>query len=179
MIAVQTPPRTMLEVFRMLPEGTHAELIEDQLFMSPAPTLQHQEILADLFAQIHAAVKSARLGKVYFAPVDVFLNEKNVFQPDLVFVAQKNLGRLAEDGIHGAPDLIVEILSDTTKSLDLSGKKKQYEAAGVEEYWVVDSKTCLCTGFRLTKGKYRQFAKQKGVLASPLLRHTFKLEGRR
>jgi Uma2 family endonuclease len=175
MIAVQTPPRTMLEVFRMLPEGTHAELIEDQLFMSPAPKPQHQKIVFEIVGQFYGLLKTSNLGYVYPAPVDVFLNTENVFQPDIVFIASKNAHLIGEDGINGAPDLIIEVMSPGSKAVDLVKKKKQYEAAGVEEYWVVDSKTRLCTGFRPAKGKYRQFAKQKGILASRLLHHTFKI----
>ena len=163
----------MLEVFTRLPEGTRAELIEDQLFMSPAPTLQHQDILAELFAQLYAVVKTKNLGKVYFAPVDVFLNEQNAFQPDLIFVSKENMKILENDGIHGAPDFIVEIVSAGSRTLDLVKKKNQYEAAGVKEYWVIDPNTKICTGFQWVKGHYQSIAKEKGKFTSPLLHHSF------
>ncbi|MBI3482446.1 MAG: Uma2 family endonuclease [Bacteroidetes bacterium] len=132
------PPKTLLEVYRMLPEGTRAELINDKLFMSPAPTIKHQNVIFALTGQFYNYINKEKNGEVFVSPVDVYINEKNVVQPDLVFVAKKNLTILKEDGIYGAPDLIIEVLSPGTKKFDLEEKKKIYEKSGVKEYWVVD-----------------------------------------
>jgi Uma2 family endonuclease len=80
-----------------------------------------------------------------------------------------------EDGIHGAPDLIVEVLSKGTKDFDLTKKKKVYEKSGVKEYWVVDTQTKICTGFQLVNKKFVEFKKEKSKITSALLRHTFKI----
>lgn len=172
--SVLHPPKTLLEVYRMLPEGTRAELINDQLFMSPAPSLSHQDVISALIAQFHNFIVKKKLGKVYPSPVDVFLNQKNAVQPDIVVVLNENSSILKPDGIHGAPDLIVEILSPGTEDIDRGLKKRMYEKVGVKEYWIIDPSTKECFGFELKKGKLVDLKKSKGKLSSILLHHTFK-----
>ena len=90
--AVLHPPRTLLEVFRMLPEGTRAELIENSLYMSPAPTVTHQDITGLIFSQIFFFTQKKKPGKTFVAPVDVFLNSENAFQSDILSTSKKNTG---------------------------------------------------------------------------------------
>ncbi len=173
-VLYQTPPRTLLEVFKMLPEGTCAELIDNSLYMSPAPTLSHQDITGTLYSSILVYLRKKKIGKVFISPIDVFINRDNAFQPDIVFVATVNFSILKEDGIYGAPDLVIEILSPGTKKLDLTKKKDAYEKAGVKEYWVVDPVTKEVLGFHPIKGKYVEFKKEKSKLSSSLLKRVFK-----
>ncbi|MBI1767078.1 MAG: Uma2 family endonuclease [Bacteroidetes bacterium] len=168
------PPKTLLEVYRMLPEGTRAELINDKLFMSPAPTIKHQNVIFALTGQFYNYINKEKNGEVFVSPVDVYINEKNVVQPDLVFVAKKNLTILKEDGIYGAPDLIIEVLSPGTKKFDLEEKKKIYEKSGVKEYWVVDPDTKESRGYQLKNSKYVLFKQEKAKLTSALLKRSFK-----
>ncbi len=168
------PPRTLLEVFKMLPEGTCAELIDNTLYMSPAPTLDHQEITISLGSQLFSFIKRKKLGKIYLGPVDVYLNTKNAFQPDIVFVSVRNKSILKTDGIYGTPDLVIEVLSPGTKNIDLTKKKNAYEQAGVKEYWVIDPTTKISTGFQLVSQAFLEFKKEKGKLSSVLLKNTFK-----
>ena len=69
--AVLNPPRTLLEVFKMLPEGTCAEIIDNSLYMSPSPTLNHQSAIGGLFSRIYSHVLKKKLGKAFVAPLDV------------------------------------------------------------------------------------------------------------
>src|SRR5688572_1741614 len=102
---ISRPPRTIMEVYKMLPEGTLAELIEGNIYMSPAPSLNHQEITTLLIGRFVAFLENKNLGKVYAPPLDVFLDEhSNAIQPDLVFVHNNNLSILKQDAIHGVPD---------------------------------------------------------------------------
>lgn len=172
--AVLHPPRTLLEVFKMLPEGTRAELIDNSLYMSPAPTILHQDIVSILLSSLWIHIKKKKLGKLYPGPVDVYLNKLNAFQPDIVYVAAENLSIIKDDGIYGTPDLVVEILSPGTKKLDLTKKKDAYEKAGVKEYWVIDPETHEAIGFRLMKGKYQEFKRQQNKVSSLLLKRSFK-----
>ncbi len=168
------PPKTLLEVYRMLPEGTRAELINGRLYMSPAPTLSHQDSTLDLASEIRFFVKKNNLGKVFVSPVDVYFNSKNAVQPDIVFVTSENKSILKEDGIYGAPDLVIEVLSPGTKKFDLDQKKKIYEKNSVKEYWVVDPITKESLGYQLKNSKFILFKQEKGKLTSALLKHTFK-----
>ncbi len=163
-----------MEVYRMLPEGTRAELINDSLYMSPAPTLNHQELILELASKIKILLKNKATGKVFISPVELILDSKNAFQPDIAFVSTSNKSILREDGIYGAPDLIIEVLSPGSKKNDLDKKMKAYEKAGVKEYWVVDPLTKISIGFQLKKKEFIPLKEEKNKLTSLLLKHTFK-----
>lgn len=158
----------------MLPEGTRAELINDQLFMSPAPSLSHQDSTLVLAGQMREFVIKNKLGRVFISTIDVFLNERYVVQPDIVFVAKKNQSILKEDGIYGAPDLIIEVLSPGTEKFDREDKRKLYEKSGIREYWIVDPKTKEGKGYQLKNSKFILVKQENGKLASVLLKRTFK-----
>jgi len=106
---VLTPPKTMLEVFKLLPEGTLCQLINNQLIMSPAPSDPHQKTVLKLGAGIFDFVEENNLGEVRIAPYDVYINNKNVYQPDIIFIAKENLSIIKEGKVKGSPDLIIEI----------------------------------------------------------------------
>jgi Uma2 family endonuclease len=174
MNSVLHPPRTLMEVYRMLPEGTLAEIIDGNLYMSPAPTLDHQDIIITLGSLMFIHVRKNKLGKIFVSPVDVYLNQKNAFQPDLVFISNKRKSILKTDGIYGAPDLVIEVLSPGSKIMDLVKKKKVYEKESVQEYWVIDPETRMATGYQLIKKQFVEFKNEKSKLTSSLLSHTFK-----
>ncbi|MES3629219.1 MAG: Uma2 family endonuclease, partial [Longimonas sp.] len=121
--------------YQQLPEGAPYQLIDGSLVMSPAPTSNHQRIVAYLYRALYACVEDG--GEVLFAPIDVKLSDTNVVQPDLVFVAKERLDVIGEQVIDGAPDLVMEVLSPSTAHHDLTTKKRLYEMHGVQEYWVV------------------------------------------
>lgn len=128
-----------LEQFCKLPEGPpHFELIDGELIMAPAPNLYHQEITGNIYLLLRNWEKSNPAGKAFIAPLDVFLDE-DCFEPDAVFVSAEKLELIARtDGLHGAPDLVVEVLSESTYRRDLTRKRRKYAAAGVREYWIAD-----------------------------------------
>lgn len=165
------PPRTLMEVFKTLPEGTLAEIIHNQLYMSPSPVGKHQRVLRNLFRSLDKLVVSNRLGEVFFSPYDVFLDEEaNAVQPDLIFVSEANLSIVNDDGaIHGVPDMLIEVLSQGNTDHDTVIKKKLYERFGVKEYWIVDPATKSTWGYRLTKSGYQQIDSEAGKLNSVLL----------
>ena len=149
------PPRTGMEAFEMMPEGTLCQLINNKLIMSPAPSPDHQSVSSVIFEQISIYVKTRKSGKIFYAPIDVYLNNANVFQPDIVFIEQQRTQIIDwKRGIFGAPDLIIEILS-RNRNYDLKKKKDVYESSGVKEYWVVDPETKWCEGFVLQNGVYQ------------------------
>ena len=132
---VSSPPRTAFDVFQMLPEGTLAEVIHNQLFMAPSPTPYHQEVVGNLFTDINVFVRTNKLGKVFFAPLDLYLDQhSNVVQPDILFIDKNNPLVIDNRGLRGIPDLIIEILSPGNKKYDSVKKKKLYEKFGVKEY---------------------------------------------
>jgi Uma2 family endonuclease len=169
------PPRTAFEVFQMLPEGTLAEVIENQLFMAPAPTPDHQEACGDLFTDINVFVRKKKLGKVFFAPIDLYLDEtSNVVQPDILFISSENPLVIDRKGLRGVPDLIIEILSPGNKNYDFIKKKNLYEKFGVNEYWIVDPETKVANGYLLKGDSYANQQESMGQLRSVVLGETFR-----
>jgi Uma2 family endonuclease len=125
--------------YESLEEGAPYQLIAGQLVMSPSPTYSHQEILGNIFEILSQYVREHRLGKVIIAPMDVYLTDIDVYQPDLLFVRSENVDQLRREGrVHFPPDLVVEILSSSTAYYDYSRKKQIYAERGVKEYWIVD-----------------------------------------
>jgi Uma2 family endonuclease len=123
--------------YERLPEGAPYQLIGGQLIMSPSPTSYHQKVSRRIGLELIRFTESNQLGEVFFAPLDVYLSEEEIYQPDIIFILHSNRS-IIRDKIHGAPDLIVEILSEGNAYYDLIHKKDAYEVFGVKEYWIVD-----------------------------------------
>lgn len=113
------------------------EIIDGELYVSPSPRLPHQRALMRLIDFLLPADKAGD-GVLYSGPVDVVLDEQNVFVPDLLFITTGRLSIAQVTHIHGAPDLVVEILSPGTKHRDLGVKLETYARHKVRFYWVVD-----------------------------------------
>jgi Uma2 family endonuclease len=173
MATLTRPPRTMLELYNCLPEGTPVQLINNQLIMSPAPKDRHQKLLVILSRRMGVFIEKKQLGELRVAPSDVFLNEENIYQPDIYFISTENLAGFQEDGFHGIPDLIVEILSPGSEKLDRVDKLKNYELCGVKEYWIVDPATKKAIGYKNVVGIFEPLPEQTGQLNSLLLSTEF------
>jgi len=121
--------------YMALPEGFPAQLIEGDLIKSPSPAYGHQRIVVDLCERLCAAVGKHR---VVVAPMDVFVDNHNIFQPDVLVTLKPLLRDVAEVGI---PCLVVEVLSPSTRLRDRRQKLGHYLEAGVAEVWFVDPET--------------------------------------
>jgi len=163
------PPRTMMEVFNSLPEGTRIQLIENNLVMSPAPLDRHAAIIFELTGELRDFIKKNKTGKARVAPYDVYLDAKNAFQPDIVYVSNERTHLIKPNGLHGAPDLVIEILSPSNSKYDLQDKKDVYERSGVKEYWIIDPEDNSTTGYYLVGDEYHEFFKGVGRIESKLL----------
>lgn len=122
-----------------LPENVRAELIDGQIYDMAPPNRLHQELVAQFTKIIGNHIDSHHGGcKVYPAPFAVNLdaNDKNWVEPDISVIC--NPGKLTEKGCSGAPDLIIEILSPSSRKMDYITKNALYSDAGVREYWIVD-----------------------------------------
>lgn len=126
------------EDYLKTPEDERYELIEGELIMTPSPVTYHQWISKNILYELEKFVREKKIGKVFDAPCDVYLDDENVFQPDVLFVSKERENIIREKNIQGAPDLIIEILSENTAYNDLVKKKRLYAQFGVKEYWIVD-----------------------------------------
>lgn len=128
-----------VEDYRAMPPGPpYYQLVEGELIVAPSPSSFHQEIAGNVFALLRQHVRKHRLGKVCIAPLDVYLSEANVFQPDVLFLANPIAPRWQIDGVHGAPDLVVEIVSPSNGPLELKRKRPLYAQHGVREEWLIE-----------------------------------------
>jgi len=119
-------------------DGKRYEIIDGDLLVTPAPHSKHQLVLGNLYWWLRSYLEKNPVGKVLFAPADVVLSEVNVVEPDLLFLSNARRERLTRRNIQGAPDLVVEVLSESTRRTDEVRKRKLYESADVLEYWIVD-----------------------------------------
>ena len=165
------PPRTALEVFKMLPEGTLAEVIDNQIYMAASPFYKHQKLVKALTRKLSETIEDKGVGEVCISPFDVSLDEEsNAVQPDIIIVLEENKQIIDREGhIHGVPDVLIEILSTGNEDHDRVRKKALYEKFGVKEYWVIDPETRLAQIYQLSKGKYKLASEKAGKIESSLL----------
>ena len=126
------------EHYLLLPEGDRRELIEGELLMTPAPTEKHQRVSFNIGFQLGMFLEANPVGAIYLAPFDVIFDDYNVVQPDIVVILNEHRARLQNEGLRGAPDLAVEILSPSTATRDTIYKRVLFHRFGVREYWIVD-----------------------------------------
>lgn len=125
--------------YKAMPEGPpYYQLVEGELIMAPSPNSFHQDIALNVAFLLRHYVVKRRLGKVYIAPLDVYLSDVDVFQPDVFFLSNQNLHLQKADGVHGAPDLVVEIVSPSNGALEKKRKRSIYAQHGVKEEWLIE-----------------------------------------
>ena len=153
-----TDPHVRLTVrdYLAIPEEdeNRYELIDGELYMAPAPTWEHQESTINLAAMLRHFVRVNGLGRVVASPIDVYLSEEDVFQPDIVFVSVERLDIIHSSGVHGAPDLVIEMLSPSTERIDRTLKAERYAMFDVKEYWQADPIAKTITALRLRDGAF-------------------------
>jgi len=144
---------TYAEFARLPSEGSaRHEIIDGELFVTPAPTSRHQRVVSELMIVMGAFVQEHALGVVLPGPIDVLFGEGDYLEPDLVFVASEREGLLSDRGVEGAPDLVVEVVSPSTASRDRGVKLERYRHFGVAEYWIVDPDARSVEVWKLAEG---------------------------
>ncbi|MGO8733637.1 MAG: Uma2 family endonuclease [Terriglobia bacterium] len=152
------------------PDRNRYEIVDGELFATPAPRTLHQRIVGNIFAALHQHVRRHCLGEVFVAPYDVVFAMGTVLEPDVLFVSSSRLHFIGEDNLSGPPDLAVEVISESTKRLDREVKLKQYALHGVGEYWLVDPEGNIVDVHHLKEGEY-ELTERLGfgdTLTSPL-----------
>jgi len=133
-----------------LKEGERYELIHGEAFAMAMPNAGHQTIVAEIFGQLHNYLHGKPC-RVFPAPFDVRLfyaeNERDdtVVQPDIMVVCDKS--KIGNEGIRGAPDFVIEILSPSNTTKEMGRKFRLYQKAGVREYWVVNPEDAILDTF--------------------------------
>jgi Uma2 family endonuclease len=118
-------------------DGKRREIIAGELFVTPSPQTLHQRVVMRLGAYLWNHVNSHKLGEIFSAPFDVVLSEFDVVEPDVIYISNARAGVLTDKNVQGAPDLVVEVVSESTVRVDRSIKLKLYGRFGVQEYWII------------------------------------------
>lgn len=133
------PNTYTVEDIYLLPDGQRAELIDGQIYNMAPPSPLHQKLVMELSATIRNYIKSnSGSCEVYPAPFAVNLDadDKDWVEPDVSVICDPN--KLTDRGCSGAPDLVFEIVSPSSRRMDYNRKNTLYSDAGVREYWIVD-----------------------------------------
>lgn len=132
------------------------QLINGNLVFMPSPTPQHQDVVTELATLLRVFAKSNNLGKVFTAPLDITFDETNTLQPDILFISKDRAEIIGEKRIEGAPDFIIEVLSEGNAPKEMAFKKYIYETFMVREYWVVNLKKMTIVQYLNEEGEFQK-----------------------
>ena len=153
-------------------DGQRHELIDGEHYVTPSPIVKHQRITFNLSGLLWQYLQTHPVGHGFAAPCDVVFSEFDVVEPDLLFISAAREQVLTAKNVQGAPDLVVEVGSPSTRRRDETIKLRLYERFGVAEYWAIDPELDTIEVFRHVDAWYQRVAElslEAGeVLTSPL-----------
>jgi len=149
---------TEADFFRLPETNRIIELSKGRLIITPSPTTQHQRILGRLHFLIYSYLLNNDIGEVVMSPIDVRLWQDTIRQPDIVFMSNEHRDRISQK-YWGVPDLVMEIISESTAKEDRAGKFHEYSKAGVLEYWIIDPFRQTIEVYILETGAYILFGR--------------------
>ena len=132
---------TVQQLWALYPDegGPRHELIGGVHFVTPSPVTRHQQLVFRLAFEIELYLRAhPGSGEVFGVPLDVVLSDRDVVEPDLQLITADHIAILTTKNVQGAPALVVEVLSPSTRRRDLGIKRDLFDRAGVREYWIVD-----------------------------------------
>ena len=155
-------------------DGKRHELIDGEHYVTPSPNMRHQDVLSDLFGFIWVYLQAHPIGRVYLPRLDVVLSQFDVVEPDLLYISNETAARVSTpQNVRGAPDLVAEIASPSTRKRDATIKLQLYERSGVSEYWIVDPDKNVVRIYRREGGRFKPAIElrrdESNVLKTPLL----------
>ena len=131
------------------------EIIGGKKFMAPAANTTHNVLGGRLYMFIGTYLDAKNLGYCFTDSADIHFPDGSLYSPDFSVVLNENKQIINWRGdIYGAPDMVVEVLSKSTRRNDVTIKKDTYEANGVREYWIVDPWAKIIDVYLLRDGKY-------------------------
>ncbi len=144
---------TFADLQAMPDDNVIRAIVDGELYVSPPPVGRHQDAVLNIAIRLRSYAGSEG-GKVYIAPYGVYYSETNFVEPDLIFIRADHLGRNTPVHMRGAPDLVIEVSSPSTRSVDLVVKRRLYETMGVPEFWFVDLEDDQVEVYKLTEGSF-------------------------
>ena len=154
-------------------DGRRHEIIDGEHYVTPSPNTKHQAVSMNLTRAFILYLERRPMGRVFAAPFDVVFSDLDVVEPDLLYISKARTGILTKAHVRGAPDLVVEILSASTRKTDELIKRKLYERTDVREYWVVDPELDAIKVYRRASAAFSRAAELTveagNILTTPLL----------
>lgn len=145
---------TARDYFQLPETNTPTELIDGELIVHPPPVPLHQRLVRRLMFLVDKLMSG---GEIFCAPIAVYLDEDNVPEPDIVWLAPNSRCKVEEKQLVGAPELVIEVLSPSTAKYDKQGKFHAYEKHRVLEYWLVDPTHQLVEVWRHDEKRFVRF----------------------
>jgi Uma2 family endonuclease len=174
--AAPADSRLTYDDFVLFPDdGKRHEIIDGVHYVTPSPNVRHQLLSKRLLVEIELHLRAhPGVGEIFQAPLDVVMSHYDVVEPDLLLVAADQPDILTEKNVRGAPALVVEVLSKSTRKRDAQTKRRLFERTGVREYWLVDPELDTVQVFRRGTGDrlarvVELTAEDGDTLTSPLL----------
>jgi Uma2 family endonuclease len=143
-----TTKLTYADYVRFPEDGLRHEIIDGEHYVTPSPATRHQRIVGNLQYLIRHFLETNPIGEVFCAPFDALLSEFDIVVPDLLYLSRERARFLTSKNLQGPPDLVIEVLSPSTKSRDIRLKRDLYERVGVREYWIVDPELAVVEVYR-------------------------------
>jgi Uma2 family endonuclease len=144
------------------------EIIFGELVVSPSAAPNHADVLMRLILAFGVTVEKRQLGHLLTAPVDLELPANNIVVPDMLFITSERL-RIEKNHLVAAPELVLEVVSPSSRTRDYISKRVMYEHAGVNEYWIVDPMKRTVDVLDLVDERYVQTENQDGVARSAVV----------
>ena len=155
-------------------DGKRHELIDGEHYVTPSPSQKHQQVVLNICVLVGSWLEQHPIGRLYPAPFDVIFSKFDVVEPDLLYMSNERAASvLTKANVQGAPEIVIEIGSPSTRQRDETVKRRLYEHAGVSEYWVVDPEIDVFRVYRRTAEGFARpielTAESADVLTTPLL----------
>lgn len=168
---------TFDDFLAIVQEDQKADLIDGVIYLASPESTEDNDLVGWLYALMRDFVDELDLGKMYVSRVAFRLGSLHGPEPDLAFVAKRNLHRVHRGFVQGPPDIAVEIVSPESVDRDYVRKRALFERAGVREYWIIDPDERRATFLRRHRGKFREIDLEETLFESSAL-PGFKLDTR-
>lgn len=144
---------TYQDYLRFPDDGNRHELIDGAHYVTPAPALRHQQIVGDLYFHLRTHIQQHGGGQLFLSPLAVVFTLFDVVEPDLLYVSDARKHILTDKHVQGASDLVIEVISPTTRRRDRGVKLNLYDRKDVAEYWLVDPASNTIRVYQRAKGR--------------------------
>ncbi len=153
-------------------DGLRHEIIDGEHYVTGSPVTRHQRISRRFLVAIELYLREHPVGEIFYAPLDLLLSRHDIVEPDLIYVSAERIDVITEKNLQGTPDLVIEILSPSTRGRDHGIKRDLYDRTGVQEYWVVDADENVVEVYRregVAFGSPQAFQRDGAPLTTTLL----------